>query len=163
MLLYTTQNKNNKNPPQPVERNFNFKESTNYHLFIPPGTFTDFFGLTNDTIKIDFKTKEEKYYGTVKLKLIIPDAKGQYIVQLMDEKENIIRENTITKSEVLNYEYLHPQQYKVKIIFDENSNGKWDTGNYIQKLQPEKAVYYSGLINIRSNWDAELEWKVTDN
>jgi hypothetical protein len=139
------------------------KESTNYHLFIPPATFTDFFGLTNDTIKIDFKTQEEKFYGSVKLKITIPPAKGQYIVQLMDDKENIIRENNITKSDVLTYEYLHPQQYKVKIIYDDNNNGKWDTGDYINKIQPEKVVYYNGAILIRSNWDADLEWKITND
>ncbi len=137
------------------------KESTKYHLYIPPGTFTDFFGLTNDTIKIDFKTREEKYYGTVKLKLSIPESKGQYIVQLLDDKETVVRESIIKAGETINYEYLYPQQYKLKLIYDDNINEKWDTGNYIQKTQPEKVIYYNGAINIRSNWDLDLEWKVT--
>ncbi len=136
------------------------KESTSYHLFIPPGTLTDFFGLKNDTIKIDFKTRDEKYYGTVKLKLTIPEWKGQYIVQLLDDKENIVRESIIKAGETINYEYLHPLQYKLKLIYDENENGKWDTGNYFHKTQPEKVIYYSGAINIRSNWDLDLEWKI---
>src|ERR1035437_263880 len=29
-----------------------------YNLFVPPGTFMDIFGLTNDTIKIDFKMQD---------------------------------------------------------------------------------------------------------
>ena len=139
------------------------KESTKYHLFIPPGTFTDFFGLTNDTIKIDFKTQEEKFYGTVKLKITIPEAKGQYILQLMDDKENLYRETIINAGQTINYEYLHPQQYKLKLIYDDNKNGKWDTGNYLQKIQPEKVIYYTGTITIRSNWDLDLEWKITDS
>ncbi len=138
-----------------------FKESTKYHLFIPPGTFTDFFGLTNDTIKIDFKTQEEKFYGTVKLKINIPEAKGQYILQLLDDKENLFRETIINAGQTINYDYLHPQQYKLKLIYDDNKNGKWDTGNYLQKVQPEKVIYYTGTITIRSNWDLDLEWKVT--
>ena len=44
-----------------------------------------------------------------------------------------------------------------------NKNGKWDTGNYLQKIQPEKVIYYDGSINIRSNWDLDLEWKVTED
>lgn len=138
-----------------------FKENTSYHLFIPPGTFTDIFGLTNDTIKIDFKTREQKFYGTLKLNLDIPVTAGNYIVQLLDEKESIVRESNINKSETLFYEYLYPKKYKLKIIYDNNANYKWDTGNLLQKLQPEKVIYNAEPVNTRPNWDLELEWKVT--
>ncbi len=136
------------------------KENTNYHLFVPPATFTDFFGLTNDTIKIDFKTREEKFYGSLKLKINVSEMQANYIVQLLDEKENIVRENAIQKPETLTYEYLYPKKYKLKIIVDENKNGKWDSGDYIKHLQPEKVIYNSELINVRSNWDLDLDWKV---
>ncbi|MES2396640.1 MAG: Ig-like domain-containing protein [Bacteroidota bacterium] len=137
-----------------------FKENTSYHLFIPPGTFTDIFGLTNDTIKIDFKTREEKFYGTLKLNLDIPVTAGNYIIQLLDEKESIVKESNINKSETLFYEYLYPKKYKLKIIYDNNANYKWDTGNLLQKLQPEKVIYNAEPVNTRPNWDLELEWKV---
>lgn len=158
------------------------KENTKYHLFIPPGTFTDYFGLTNDTIKIDFKTREAKYYGSLKLKVNIPEIKNaqsliyqekdqgvrkeqiqaKYIVQLLDEKETVVREDEITKSEIINYEYLHPQNYKLKIIIDSNGNGKWDSGDYLKKIQPENVIYNTEAITIRSNWDADIDWKVTN-
>jgi uncharacterized protein (DUF2141 family) len=137
-----------------------FKEATGYHLFIPPGTFTDFFGLTNDTIKVDFKTREEKFYGTLKLKIDISEAKGNYIVQLLDDKENVVRVSTIKKGETINYSYLYPQKYFLKIIYDDNSNNKWDTGNLLKKVQPEKVIYNSEPLEIRSNWDSEVEWKI---
>ncbi|MBL7890037.1 MAG: Ig-like domain-containing protein [Bacteroidia bacterium] len=137
------------------------KENTNYSLFIPPGTFTDIFNLMNDTIKIDFKTRESKYYGSLKLKLNIPETKSNYIIQLIDEQGLIQREQNIKKSEELLYEFLHPKKYKLKIIVDENNNGKWDGGNYLQHTQAEKVIYNSELINVRSNWDLELEWKTS--
>lgn len=137
------------------------KENTKYQLFVPPGTFTDIFGLTNDSINIGFKTREEKQYGTLKLKLDVPETKANYIVQLLDEKENVIREQSLKKSETINYQYLLPRKYRLKIIVDNNSNGKWDTGNLQKKQQPEKVVYNSELITTRPNWDFELEWKVS--
>jgi hypothetical protein len=143
-----------------VLKKIKLKENTTYHLFIPPGTFTDIFGLTNDTIKIDFKTREEKFYGILKLKVNIPETKGNYIVQLLDEKENVVRENFIKKSETINYDYLYPQKYKLKIIVDENNNNKWDTGNFLQKIKAEKVIYNSEPITIRSNWDLDLDWIV---
>lgn len=136
------------------------KENTKYHLFIPPGSFTDIFGLTNDTIKVDFKTREQKYYGSLKLSITISKTSGNYIVQLMDEREHIIREDVIHTSQQIAYEYLHPQKYKLKIIYDSNSNSKWDTGNYLKNIPPEKVLYNSELIMIRSNWDADLDWKI---
>lgn len=136
------------------------KENTKYRLFIPPGTFTDIFGFTNDSINISFKTREEKQYGTLKLKLDVPETKENYIVQLLDEKENVIREQNINKSEIINYQYLLPRKYRLKIIVDENSNQKWDTGNLQKKLQPEKVIYNTELITTRPNWDLELDWKV---
>ncbi len=140
-----------------------FKENTSYHLFIPPGTFTDIYGITNDTIKIDFKTREEKQYGSVKLKIDVPEIKkGNYIIQLLDEKENVVRTANIKKSETLTYSYLIPRKYKLKVIVDENENGKWDTGNLLEHQQPERTIYNAEPVNTRANWDFELEWKIVN-
>lgn len=147
-------------PASSENADYIWKENKTYHLFIPPATFTDIFGLKNDTIKIDFKTREEKFYGTMTLKIHFADGKGKHIVQLLNEKENVVREEFIEGDEKISCEYLPPGSYKLKMIFDKNENGKWDTGNYLQKQQPEKIIYYSGAITIRSNWDLELEWKV---
>lgn len=142
-----------------------WKENTKYELLILPNSFTDFFGLANDSIKVNFKTHEEKYYGSVKLNLYA--LPSDYIVQLLDEAGVVVRENFFSKpkniaspNKIIEYSYLAPKKYKLKIIYDDNRNHKWDTGNYLKKIQPEKVIYNSELINIRSNWDAELEWKV---
>jgi len=137
-----------------------WKEASHYGLFIPPGTFKDIFDLPNDTIKLSFKTGELKDYGTMKLKIKIPETDKQYIVQLLDEKENIVKENYLSKGETINYEYLHPQKYHLKLIYDDNKNNKWDTGEYLKKQQPEKVAFSSGTIEVRANWDIEQEWKV---
>lgn len=137
------------------------KENTPYHFTILPHTFTDIFGLSNDSIFLNFKTREEKQYGSIKLKLDVPqEIKGNYIVQLLDEKENILRTNVIQKSEAVLYPYVLPQKYKLKIICDENANLKWDTGNLHQKQQPEKVIYNAEIITARASWDLELEWKL---
>jgi hypothetical protein len=143
-------------------KNILLKENTSYHLTVPPATFTDFFGLTNDTIKFNFKTKEEKFYGTVKLNLKFTPTTGNYIVQLLDDKENVVRENKMSTAGVIFYDFLYPQTYKLKVILDKNGNGKWDAGNYLKKQQPEKVIYNAEAVNIRSNWDLDLEWKITE-
>lgn len=159
----TFQYKQGKRNALAMNNSFNFKESTACDMMIPAGAFTDIFGLKSDTLHVRFKTRESKYYGTVKLKINIADstqkATGNYIVQLLSQKERLVREKIIINGETINYEYLHPNQYILKIIVDENNNGKWDTGNVLEKLQPEKVIYYTEPVNIRSNWDLDLEWK----
>jgi uncharacterized protein (DUF2141 family) len=135
-----------------------WRENATYHLLIPPRTFTDIFGLTNDTIKLNFKTQEEKYYGTLKLMLKMK-YNIAYILQLMNEKGEIFNYTSSDKG-IFTYAYLPPGSYKLRIIYDKNRDGKWTTGNYLQERQPEKVIYYPNPLIIRSDWDTELEWKV---
>ena len=50
-------------------------------------------------------------------------------------------------------EYLPPGEYQIRIIKDANGNGKWDTGNYLKKIQPEEVKYLKESINVRANWE----------
>jgi hypothetical protein len=144
-------------------RNMLLKENTNYKLVILPATFTDFFGLTNDTIQMKFRTKEEKFYGSVKIHLKSENIVGNWILQLVNEKEAVVRESILSKKEEsIFYDFLYPASYKLKIIFDKNANGKWDSGNFMKKQQPEKVIYNAETISIRSNWDLELDWNITE-
>lgn len=135
-------------------------ENTEHKLFVPPGVFEDIFGLTNDTINVNFKTHEEKFYGTIKLKISKP-KEGQ-LIQLVNESDAVIIQNTTPMATVLEHKHLAPGKYKARIIFDTNKNGKWDTGEYLKGTQPEKVVYYPGTMTIRSNWDLEQEWILTE-
>lgn len=138
--------------------NAKWDEGTSYRLKVFPGAWRDIYGFTNDTSIINFKTQKKDYYGNMVFKF--KNCNSPVIVQLMDIKETILNDKVIRKDQTLKYEYLKPQKYKLKVIFDKNDNGKWDTGKYLEKRQPEKALYYQNEINVRSNWDIELEWKL---
>ena len=49
-----------------------------------------------------------------------------------------------------------PGEYEVRILYDDNKNGKWDPGNFLQKKQPEIVERIPRKINIRNNWDNEI-------
>ena len=137
-----------------------FKESTNYQLFIPPGTFEDIYGLKNDTVKIDFKTKSESDYGIINLD-INPNFSDNYIIQLFKGKK-LIEENNFKGDIKTSYKYLAPGNYELKLIIDSNNDKKWNTGNYLENLQPEKVIYYEKEIKIRANWDNDIVWTVNE-
>lgn len=139
---------------------YDFKENTSYQLFIPQNSFEDMFGLTNDTIKLDFKTKKESDYGIINLN-VIPKFSENYIIQISKNKK-IITKSHLTGTQEIHYKYLSPGVYSLKLIIDSNGDKKWNTGNYLEGLQPEKVVIYNKEIKIRANWDNDIKWLIKE-
>ncbi|MEM9022661.1 MAG: Ig-like domain-containing domain, partial [Bacteroidota bacterium] len=136
------------------------KPGLDYELFIPPKTFQDIFGLANDTVERKFRTKTPEDYGRLDLNVQVSSQGHPYIVQFMDPQFKELRRDTIQDSQTIIYQFLRPGKYKIKLLYDRNGNGRWDTGKYGTKRQPEKVLFYSGEIEIRANWDLELDWVV---
>ena len=58
----------------------------------------------------------------------------------------------------LNFKNIEPGKYHIRIIFDENNNGKYDTGDFLNRIMPEKVTYFPDLIEIRAGWDLVQEF-----
>ncbi len=135
---------------------FEKKEEEKFKLLIPAGCFTDIYGNINDTLKYVFTTRALDHYGTIKTKII--NLKENSVIQLLDEKENILEEKSINTDSTLLYEYLQPAKYVLKLFYDINRNKIWDTGNYKALKQPEQVFYFSQELDVKSNFDYEYEW-----
>ena len=143
-----------------IELSYDFKENTKYQLFIPSNSLTDIFNLQNDTVFKQFSTKENADYGIINLNLSI-NSSDSYILQLY-RGENLVNEQLRVGSQNLVYNFLSPGDYEFKMILDQNNNGKWDTGNYIENRQPETVLYYQKPIKIRANWDNDIIWTIIE-
>lgn len=141
-----------------VEIKYSWKDTTQYTLVIPNNTFSDIFGLTNDSIIFKFKTKSTADYGNLEIKISKFDS-AKYFMEFSDEKENLMEKIMISKEREskINFKLLPPAKYQIKFTKDENGNNKWDAGDYLKKIQPEKVIYYKEPINLRANWDMEIE------
>ena len=53
-----------------------------------------------------------------------------------------------------------PGAYFLRLTIDSNANGKWDTGNYKEHLQPEEVYYYPKRLRLRANWDLDENWNI---
>ena len=107
------------------------------------------------------------------IKQIVTDSimeTGQIILQLISKEkskeegvtEKILKEFIITKDQELIFEHLPPESYYLKIIYDANSNDKWDTGNYLKHIQPEKVIYYKKAIGVQSGFGTEVKWLINE-
>ena len=130
------------------------EEETTYVYELMPGAFEDWLGNQNDTISYSTKTKKVRDYGTLNLTFNgINDF--PVIVQLVDDEDKVIKSKVLNQQELVSFKFIDPGEYFVRIIIDENENGLWDTGNYLQGKQPEDIIYSNELIKIRANWDIQ--------
>lgn len=140
---------------------FNRKEDSTYNLLILPNAVEDIFGLKNDTVILSFKAQSKAYYGTINLSIEGMEAVSKnFIIDLLDEKNQVLKSNYSSNVNDIKFDYLAPGNYSFRLIFDENNNKKWDTGNYLNKLQPEKTYIYNGTVSVKSNWDNEIKWQL---
>lgn len=136
-----------------------WEEGKNYKIVIPDSVFFGINNFSHDSILIPFKTREEKDFGNLIVTVNLDKRPGRYIVQLMNDNESIVyEEHMITGSEEISFDFMPPGKYKLKAINDRNGNGRWDTGNYKLKIQPEEVIYFPKTIEIRGNWDVEETW-----
>ena len=114
----------------------------------------------NDSIALLFTTRSLEDYGIILLS--IENCPSPSYLLLLDEKENILRKIAFSNKELIEIKYLLPKKYILKIIHDKNNNDKWDTGNYLKNIQPEKVYYYDKEIIIKENWDMEITWDLEE-
>ena len=140
--------------------NHKWKGKSKYSIFIPSGTFTDIYGIKNDTIQFTFDAHGEADYGSIKIIFKKSDT-IPYLLQLVDDSGSLIfHQVSILQDTIFQLNFLDPRVYKIKLIRDENGNGKWDTGNYIKHVQPEQIEFYPDGITVRANWDVDVNLKV---
>jgi hypothetical protein len=144
------------------ELNNLLKEGINYTFKIDSGTFFDVMGFKNDSGTINFKTKSKAEFGKVTLKILF-SKKQNYLVQLINEKEQVVKEQAIgfslSSSNAVSIDFIDvsPGIYTVKVIYDDNENKKWDSGNFLLKQQAEHVFMYAKQLKVLSDWEMEEE------
>jgi uncharacterized protein (DUF2141 family) len=139
---------------------FNFKktEENVYQIKVLPEGFTDLFGNKNDTLKYNIRTKKESDFGYARFTLT--NATYPIIFQLTNDKGEVKFEQYSAKPEPIDFLNLAPGKYFIRVIWDANGNKKFDSGNYLKKIQPEKVSFFDE-VEIRADWGTTetLEFK----
>ena len=132
---------------------FEKKEDNAYKITVLPEALVDFFGNKNDTLRYSLKTQKKDSYGNLRVHL--KNAIYPVIVQLTDAKGDVKYEMYATKQEPLDFLNISPSKYFIRIIFDTNGNKKYDTGNYLKKILPERISNFEMSDAIRADWSYE--------
>jgi len=135
-----------------------WKAETQYELQIDSAVFTSIYKKVSSKLKTEFKIRSLDEYSSVKLLLAKFNPKA--IIQILDTKDVILASKPANEKGTI-FEYLRPGDYYMRMFVDENGNGKWDTGDFTKKRQPEEVYYYPKKMTLMANWEFEETWDVS--
>lgn len=133
-----------------------------YEITLLPNALVDFWGNTNDTLVYRTSTKKIEDYGNIFLR-VQHQSPHPYIIELLKGDEVFRRYDTPLEGGNYSFKLLDAAKYRVRLIEDANQNKKWDTGNYLEKIQPEQVIYYWKEIDVRANWDMNETFNTSQN
>ena len=126
-----------------------------YNFTFLPGALTDFYEKSNDTLSIKLTTKEFEDYGNLVLNLRNV-KRFPIIVEITNKKGDNVLASEYSEGETkIAFNLLVPEEFTVRIIYDDNKNKVYDTGNFLTKTYSEEVFYYQKGVDVRSNWDVE--------
>lgn len=137
---------------------YKWKQKEQYILVFGEGAVTAIFNAKNKEIRKNFKLASTDDYGTLGLKVTVPDTTKNYILQLVNEKKDqVIFSESINTSKTITFTKYRQGIYFARIVYDTNKNGVWDTGDVLKGTQPEKIWYGPKELSIKANWDRNEE------
>jgi len=132
---------------------YRWKQNHTYTFTISADAFTDIYGDKNKGTHKIFVLDKPENYSLLTLNITVPDTAKQYIVQLENDKKQVLRSDVIHKNATLNYKDYITGKYTVKVVYDDNKNGKWDSGSVRLRRQPENIWVDPDIISLRPNWE----------
>lgn len=139
---------------------YDWLPNDNYKIELLPNALIDFWGNTHDTLKFGAKTRPIADYGNIFLQILREDQ-DPFILELVNLKGETLRRFDVSNElDFYEFKYLVPGNYLFRYIKDKNGNKKWDTGNYLKKIQPEMVYYSPDTIELRANWDINQQLKI---
>ncbi len=127
-----------------------------YELFVAQGAVSDWFDMPVDTFRFAFSSVSEEAFGSLLLENTDSIATVFTHVELLNEQYEVVRRMPLERGKPQAFQQLRPLSYRIRLLADANGNGKWDTGNYGQKTQPEQVWYYPEAVSIRANWEVGI-------
>lgn len=144
-------------------RNVGLRSTLNYgeqlRWVLDSGAIVDLYGRANDSIAQGFKVLNDNELSIFYLH-VRSDSTFPKVVQIFNDKSEVLYTERFSDNIDISLYDIHPQKLRVRVIYDVNSNGKWDTGNYFENRQPEKVIYLDKKVELRANWEIEETWNI---
>ena len=118
------------------------------------------YGLFTDKQRKEFTAKKLEEYGQIFFD--IHGADSVAFVELLDAQDKVLRTVRVSPQGRADFYFLNPGKYGARLVNDANGNGRWDTGDYALKRQPEQVYYYWQVLELKANFELRQDWYVND-
>ena len=135
-----------------------WKCDSSYVLQVDTGAFVSIYGKRIEGSKRNIKIKSAEAYAL--LNINVNNADTSAVVELLSAQDKAVRTQKVVNGKV-KFTYLQPSTYYLRLFYDHNGNGKWDTGDYSTGTQPEEVYYLNKAISVKANWDYDENWAPT--
>ena len=125
----------------------------NFRMTLPDGLFISVENDTSESITQQYNFTKQEALGVVKV--IIQTDKPSYFVELMQKDQSIRKQKNCQTCLFTN---LKAGDYWVRVLIDENEDGRWSYGNFLKNIEPEPALHFSEPTTLRANWEVELSY-----
>ncbi len=115
--------------------------------------FKDADGIALPESLIILNKKVTEDFGT--LHINATTEKKSFIVQVLNNKDQIITERKNQKKFTI--PYIAPGLYKLRVLIDDNEDGIWTVGNFINDSAPETIYLYPKTTKISANWEVSID------
>jgi uncharacterized protein (DUF2141 family) len=130
-----------------------WKPKKTYDLKLTAGAFIAIFNTKNKEYPSTFTVAGKDNYGTLKAKIVTTEKDKNYILQVVDGNKQVINTLLIKQDTAVNFTNYKAGKYFIRITYDSNKNGVWDTGNVSKGLQPEKIWDVPKELSIKPLWE----------
>lgn len=143
---------------QEVEIDFKKEPLEKYSFTLEKGAFTDFLERESDSTGYRVSTRDVSEYGNLRLRL--EGIKSFPIIIELTNDKGVVQASAYSEGEtVFDFNLIQPAMFTIRIIYDDNKNKVWDTGNYLEKRQSEEVRYFPTPVEVRANWDVDQTLK----
>ncbi len=116
-----------------------------------------FISIENDSSAarpmISYPIKKPDEFGTISGQVRSQQYKS-FIIQLLDDGYKQV-EQEIANTTNFKFTYVKPGKKRIRVLIDENNDGKWQKGDFKNRIPPEKIFFFKEMIEVKPNWDYE--------
>lgn len=138
----------------------NIQQGKSYLFIADSAAFVNIYGGQSDSTGSKVVMKSEKSFGT--LLMNIKNYQGNRIVQLLTPEDKILTERIMKTDGKTEFRYVDQGNYRLRVIYDLNGDGKWTTGDFMTRRQPEPVSFYGQELNIKEGWSVDNDWDISE-
>lgn len=132
-----------------------------YNFYIDSAAAVSISELPSSPLKQTLSIRAEDYYS--KITLEVSNVTMPMVIQIIKsggKEEKVLSSQSVSEDGTVEFPLLPPDKFVIKAILDTNVNGKWDAGDIDANLQPERVLYFSKILKLRSNFEVRESWAI---